>query len=290
VALAPAAAPVSIALNSSAIYLGQAFGRAAGGLLIAHVAGAEGATPCWRRSACRCSSRRSAVAVRIPLECALTLGAAMFKEDLLKGKRILITGGGTGLGKEIAARYLQARRRSCWIAGRRGAVLDSSAKELVSKARRRRPHAFRRHPRAAAASAMGNASGRKRAAHGARNNAAGNFISRPRTFRRTAQPAIANIVFHGTFYVTQAVGQRWIEASTRARWSRSSSPGCTPARPTSCPRRCRRPGARDDEIARGRMGPLRHPAQRESRQAVPDRGRLQAAAAGTRARSRTPRT
>jgi predicted MFS family arabinose efflux permease len=42
VALAPAAAPVSVALNSSAIYLGQAIGPAAGGLLIAHVAGAQG--------------------------------------------------------------------------------------------------------------------------------------------------------------------------------------------------------------------------------------------------------
>lgn len=42
VALAPAAAPVSVALNSSAIYLGQAIGPAAGGLLIAHLPGAEG--------------------------------------------------------------------------------------------------------------------------------------------------------------------------------------------------------------------------------------------------------
>ncbi len=30
----------------------------------------------------------------------------MFKEGLLKGKRILVTGGGTGLGKEIATKYL----------------------------------------------------------------------------------------------------------------------------------------------------------------------------------------
>ena len=31
----------------------------------------------------------------------------MFKEDLLKGKRILVTGGGTGLGKEMASHYAQ---------------------------------------------------------------------------------------------------------------------------------------------------------------------------------------
>ena len=56
----------------------------------------------------------------------------MFKEGLLKGKRILITGGGTGLGKEITTRYLQLGAE-VWIAGRRGAVLDASAKELTDK-------------------------------------------------------------------------------------------------------------------------------------------------------------
>src|SRR3954471_19429371 len=56
----------------------------------------------------------------------------MFKEGLLKGKRILVTGGGTGLGKEIAERYLQLGAE-VWICGRRGSVLDSTAKELMAK-------------------------------------------------------------------------------------------------------------------------------------------------------------
>src|SRR5262245_65913849 len=56
----------------------------------------------------------------------------MFNEDLLKGKRILVTGGGTGLGKEIAARYLQLGAE-LWLAGRRGAVLEDTAKELTTK-------------------------------------------------------------------------------------------------------------------------------------------------------------
>ena len=42
----------------------------------------------------------------------------MFKEGLLKGKRILITGGGTGLGKEIAATLLPSSAPSSgWPAG-----------------------------------------------------------------------------------------------------------------------------------------------------------------------------
>ena len=31
----------------------------------------------------------------------------MFKNDLLKGKRILVTGGGTGLGKEMSRYFLK---------------------------------------------------------------------------------------------------------------------------------------------------------------------------------------
>ncbi|MFP3435908.1 SDR family NAD(P)-dependent oxidoreductase, partial [Paraburkholderia sp. SIMBA_061] len=43
------------------------------------------------------------------------------------------------------------------------------------------------------------------------NNAAGNFVSRTEDLSSRGFDAIANIVLHGTFYVTQAVGKRWIE-------------------------------------------------------------------------------
>src|SRR5258705_13075230 len=90
------------------------------------------ATRCSPRSACRCWSPRSPCRSSHPLECALTQGARMFKEGLLKGKRILITGGGTGLGKEIAAKYLQLGAE-LWLAGRRGPVLEDTAKELMDQ-------------------------------------------------------------------------------------------------------------------------------------------------------------
>ena len=54
----------------------------------------------------------------------------MFKAGLLKGKRILVTGGGTGLGKEIAAKYLQLGAE-LWLAGRRGGVLEETAQGLM---------------------------------------------------------------------------------------------------------------------------------------------------------------
>jgi NAD(P)-dependent dehydrogenase (short-subunit alcohol dehydrogenase family) len=42
------------------------------------------------------------------------------------------------------------------------------------------------------------------------NNAAGNFISRTEDLSTRGFDAIANIVFHGSFYMTLDVGKRWI--------------------------------------------------------------------------------
>src|SRR5512134_1675912 len=134
----------------------------------------------------------------------------MFKEGLLKGKRILITGGGTGLGKEIAARYLQLGAE-VWIAGRRGAVLEATAKELTAA------HGGKvgTHPvdirDAQAVDAMVQRIWDEAGPlTGLVNNAAGNFISPTKDLTPNGFNAIANTVFHGTFYVTQAVGKRWI--------------------------------------------------------------------------------
>ena len=55
----------------------------------------------------------------------------MFERELLKGKRILVTGGGSGLGREIAAKYLDLGAE-VHICGRRKAVLDGTAAELMS--------------------------------------------------------------------------------------------------------------------------------------------------------------
>ena len=56
----------------------------------------------------------------------------MFEEGLLKGKRILVTGGGTGLGKVMAEAYLQLGADIC-ICSRRESVLKETANELMKK-------------------------------------------------------------------------------------------------------------------------------------------------------------
>src|SRR2546427_740319 len=50
--------------------------------------------------------------------------------DLLKGKRILVTGGGTGLGREIAGEYAKLGAE-VYVCGRRGAVVAETARELA---------------------------------------------------------------------------------------------------------------------------------------------------------------
>ena len=56
----------------------------------------------------------------------------MFKDDLLKGKRILVTGGGSGLGKEMT-RYFLKYGAEVLICGRRVGVLEDTARELMDE-------------------------------------------------------------------------------------------------------------------------------------------------------------
>ncbi len=134
----------------------------------------------------------------------------MFRPGLLKGKRILVTGGGTGLGREIADKYLELGA-DLYLCGRRKPVLDEAAAALVAR------HGGSVRTRAvdirdpAAVDAMIQSiwdDGGPLA--GLVNNAAGNFIARTEDLSPRGFDAIANIVLHGTFYVTQAVGKHWI--------------------------------------------------------------------------------
>jgi NAD(P)-dependent dehydrogenase (short-subunit alcohol dehydrogenase family) len=68
------------------------------------------------------------------------------------------------------------------------------------------------------------------------NNAAGNFISRTEDLSSRGFDAVANIVMHGTFYVTQAVGKRWIAGKHRGSvvsiavtWVRNGGPFVVPS-------------------------------------------------------------
>ena len=140
----------------------------------------------------------------------------MFRSDLFKGKRFLVTGGGTGLGRIMMERFVELGA-DCVICGRRGGVLEETAKEVMAKHPARRVDTFAVDIRVATAveEMIGEiwASG---PLDGLINNAAGNFISRTKDLSPRAFDAIANIVLHGTFYMTNACGKRWIAERRKA--------------------------------------------------------------------------
>ena len=159
----------------------------------------------------------------------------MFKNDLLKDKRILVTGGGTGLGKEMASHFAK-HGAELYICGRRENVLQDTANEIIDEYKTN-VHYQTLDIRASKdvedyiESIFENAP-----LDGLVNNAAGNFISPTKDLSHKGFDAIANIVFHGTFYITHSVGKRWIEHKHKgsiinilATWVWTGSPYVVPS-------------------------------------------------------------
>jgi NAD(P)-dependent dehydrogenase (short-subunit alcohol dehydrogenase family) len=139
----------------------------------------------------------------------------VFQKNLLEGKRILITGGATGLGKSMGRRFLELGANLC-ICGRREEVLAQTAEEL----------------RQATGGAVSTFSCDVR--DNARveemierfwhdgpldalvNNAAGNFIARTEELSLGAFQAVIGIVLMGTLHVTMACGRRWLKDGRHA--------------------------------------------------------------------------
>jgi NAD(P)-dependent dehydrogenase (short-subunit alcohol dehydrogenase family) len=138
----------------------------------------------------------------------------VFKDGLLKSQRILVTGGGTGLGKEMAAKFLELGAE-LFICGRRKSVCDATAAELVDKHGGQVTSYGVDIRNAAAVDEMIEDIFRSGPLTGLVNNAAGNFISRTEDLSPKGFDAVANIVMHGSFYVTHAVGRRWIAGKHR---------------------------------------------------------------------------
>ena len=144
----------------------------------------------------------------------------MFKPYLMTGQRILVTGGGTGLGKAMAEHFLSLGADIA-ICGRRKAVCDGTAAAWRTQFPKARIDTFGVDIRIAQAVedmvAELFASG---GLTGLVNNAAGNFIAPTESLSPRGFDAIAGIVFHGSFYVTQAIGKRWIEEAKTGKWTK----------------------------------------------------------------------
>jgi NAD(P)-dependent dehydrogenase (short-subunit alcohol dehydrogenase family) len=134
----------------------------------------------------------------------------MFANDLLAGKRILITGGGTGLGKSIGQRYV-GLGASLVICGRRAAKLEQTARELREEFGAQVETHVCDVRDAAAVEAMMAAIWLGGPLDVLVNNAAGNFLARTERLSPRAVDAVIDIVLKGGAYCTIAAGKRWID-------------------------------------------------------------------------------
>ncbi len=136
----------------------------------------------------------------------------MFRLDLLAAKRILITGGGTGLGKGMAARFLELGA-TVYVCGRREEVLKQTTSELASNG----PiHALACDVRNLdAVESMIDKIWKDGRLDILVNNAAGNFIARTEDLSPRAFESVIGIVLMGTLHCTMACGRRWLKSGHR---------------------------------------------------------------------------
>jgi NAD(P)-dependent dehydrogenase (short-subunit alcohol dehydrogenase family) len=136
----------------------------------------------------------------------------MFSPDLLHSKRILITGGGTGLGKGMAARFLELGA-TVYICGRREEVLRQTANELSPKGPIEPLRCDVR--KAEEVQAMIDFIWDSGPLDILVNNAAGNFIARSEELSPRAWQSVIDIVLMGTLHCTLACGRRWLQEKNR---------------------------------------------------------------------------
>ena len=141
----------------------------------------------------------------------------MFQTDLLKDKTIFITGGGTGLGKSMANRFLELGAKVI-IASRKINVLQHAAEELM-QATGGEVLALELDVREyrAVETALAAAVNHFGSVVILLNNAAGNFVSPTEALSHKAFDVIVDIVLRGSYNTTLAFGKHWIAKKQAAR-------------------------------------------------------------------------
>ena len=135
----------------------------------------------------------------------------MFEKGLLAGKRILITGGGSGLGAAMGRRFVELGAELI-ICGRRLELLQTTAAQMQSDLGGK-VAAIRCDIRdGAAVDAMMDAIWRDAPLDVLVNNAAATFIAQTEQLSFRAADAILAPTLHGAMYCTLGAGRRWIEA------------------------------------------------------------------------------
>ncbi|WP_258105626.1 SDR family oxidoreductase [Marinoscillum sp. MHG1-6] len=135
----------------------------------------------------------------------------MLKDGALKGKTIIVTGGGTGLGKSMAT-YFSKLGANTVITSRKLEVLHETAKEITEHSG---------YPVLALACDVRDYEQVEQVIQDSKkefgqvdvllNNAAGNFISPTERLSHRAFDTVVDIVLKGSYNFTLALGKDWIQ-------------------------------------------------------------------------------
>ena len=134
----------------------------------------------------------------------------MFQADLLRGKKVLVTGGGTGLGKSMGRRFLELGAEPV-ICGRREEVLADTVAEFDADFSGRASWRACDIRDAEAVEAAVGGIWQDGPLDVLVNNAAGNFLAKSETLSARAVDAVVRIVLGGSANMTLACGRRWLE-------------------------------------------------------------------------------
>ena len=135
----------------------------------------------------------------------------MFEKNLLAGKRILVTGGGSGLGAAMGRRFVELGAELI-ICGRRLEVLEATAVQMRSDPGGKVTAIKCDIRDGGDVDAMMDAIWRDGPLDVLVNNAAATFIAQTDRLSFRAADAILAPTLHGAMYCTLGVGRRWIDA------------------------------------------------------------------------------
>jgi NAD(P)-dependent dehydrogenase (short-subunit alcohol dehydrogenase family) len=133
----------------------------------------------------------------------------MYAADLLAGQSILITGGGTGLGKAMALRMASLGAK-VGISGRRAAPLLDVVAEIEAAGGQAAAVQMDVRDPASVKAGVDALEATLGPLTGLVNNAAGNFLCASEDLTPNAFNSVVQIVLYGTFHCTTELGRRWI--------------------------------------------------------------------------------
>ena len=133
-----------------------------------------------------------------------------FRADMLAGKTVLITGGGSGLGRSMAVRMGSLGAR-VGVLGRRREPLEETVREIRGKGGQAAWAACDVRDAQAVTAAFDRVEAELGPANQLVNNAAGNFLCSSEDLSDNAFNSVVQIVLHGTFHCTRELGRRLIE-------------------------------------------------------------------------------